>query len=186
MPQLKVQAPPTQRMFIALPVPEIALGKIKGSFSHFANAIEKEVPTNKWHVTVAWLGEVYNPAQYMSRLVKPMPQSFVPTVRVTHVGRGHQRQQLWAYAEASTSLLNIRGQIIDRLKKMRFQLPEDKGQQPFVPHITVAKLYDQLGRIGLADYPLMLSFVAERLLVVRSDITAKGVQYITEGEIILT
>lgn len=186
MLEIKIQAPPTQRMFIALPVPEAALEKIRDTFGHFANAIESEVPTTKWHVTIAWLGEVYNPAQYMSKLLKPMPQSFVPTVRVTHVGRGHQRQQLWAYTETSTSLLNIRTQIIDRLKKMRFQLPDDSLEENFVPHITVAKLYEQLGRIGLADYPLLLSFVIDRLLVVRSDVTVEVSKYTIEGEISLT
>lgn len=176
-------APATYRVFVSLPVPHQIGERVRESFAHFAHVIREPVPIPRWHVTLAWLGEVYNPKQYYSRLTKPLGHSFVPTVRILHVGRGRNREQLWAYVEPANNLLAIRDELTRRLKTMRFQFPDEMRQQPFIPHITVAKLYDHAGRLGLADYPTPCSFAVKEAHVWRSDLTPQGAVHSLEATI---
>jgi len=168
------------RMFIGLPIPQQVVRAVSASFEQYPQFIEQAVPAEKWHLTLLFLGEVDNPRQYYSRLRQPMPQTFLPTVRLTHVGRGRQRDQLWAYAESSQVLLNIRRQVIKRMKKMRFPFASDPRYGEYLPHITVAKLLTNARGIGLADFPLLTSFAAQEIAVYRSVLTEHGSTYSIE------
>lgn len=143
------------------------------------------MPENQLHLTLLFLGEVANPQQYMSRLMKVMPQTFVPTVTLTHVGRGLERNRLWAYAHPSTILLNVREQLIARLRTMRFPFPKNIHRN-FVPHITLAKLYPMAGGIGLADTACPLTYTVETVDLWRSIPRHGQAQYYGEGNISLT
>jgi 2'-5' RNA ligase len=173
-------------MFIAIPVPSQIVPAISLAFEEYPQHIEKILPTEKWHLTLLWLGDVENPKQYYSRLTKPMPQSFVPTVRYTHVGRGAQRQQLWAYAEPSPSLLSMREALVARLRTMRFPFPEKPQYEKFIPHTRVANLYSMSGGVGLADFPLTTTFVPKEIHIIRSELTPTGSEYFIENRIPLT
>lgn len=178
-----VETPVRARLFLGLPVPEHVVRQTQAAFPSYAHVIEREVPAEKWHVTLIWLDEVENPAQYHSRLRKPLPQSFMPTVQLTHLGRGRQRTQLWAYAEASAVLLNIRTQLMDRLRVMRFPVPTEEKHRPFVPHITCAHLFESIGGVGLADTPLVTSFSVKEVLLYRSTLAPHGSHYTVETHI---
>lgn len=176
----------THRMFIALPVPQNIATAVSKAFDQYPQYLERRVPEQKWHVTLLWLGDVENPEQYMSRLRKDMIQSFLPTVRVTHVGRGKQRKQLWAYIDPAVAITTIRNEVIARLKSMRFPIPDQERKRPFIPHIHIADLYDVAGGIGLADYPVPVSFAAREANIVYSTLTPQGSVYETVGTIRLS
>lgn len=159
---------PSARIFIATPVPTQVVQAVQAALPEYQPYTERVVEASRWHLTLLWLGEVENPKQYYSRLRKAIPQQFVPTVRLTHLGRGKRRSQLWAYAEASVNLQNIRTQIIDRLRRMRFPLPDAVLHRPFIPHIHVGDLYPIVLGIGLADYPLQTSFTIREAHAYRS------------------
>ena len=144
-------APPQARLFLGLSIPATTHQLFHQALGAFPQYIEKVLPESRWHMTLAYLGDVENPQQYLSRLLKPLPQAYVPTVTVTYVGRGLHRMQLWGYINPSTSLLNVRTQVIDRLKTMRFPLPKTKDE--YLPHIHLANLYPMARGIGIADYP---------------------------------
>ncbi len=159
----------TERLFIGLPIPERVGELLSSTFALYPQYIETQVPRANWHLTLAKLGDVENPKQYYSRLLKPLPQSFVPTVQLTHVGRGRPtRQLLWAFAEPTSVLLGLREQIVKRLKKMRFQFPPGELKQEYIPHITLAHLFPQVGHVGIADAPTVTSFSVEAINVYRS------------------
>lgn len=176
----------SSRIFIALSLPENSAPAIAGAIKQYPQYVQKATPPEKQHLTLLWLGDVVNPKQYLSRLTKSLTQEFVPTVRLTHAGRGVVRDQLWAYAEASPLLLSIREQLIRRLKAMRFKFPLGSIEREFVPHVKIASLFLMSGGVGLPDFPLSLSFTAKEALVMRSELNPQGSQYFIEGRIKLS
>lgn len=168
-----------ERLFLSLPVPEQAITPIQRSLAQYPQYIERPVKPANWHLTLLFLGAVKNPTQYYGRLKLPLPQQFVPTVRITHVGRGLHKHQLWAYAEPSAVLVNLRDELMARLKKMRFRFGADAAveENDFVPHITIAKLFPVAGGVGLADFPVTVSWSAAEAQVVRSTPRPEGSQY---------
>jgi 2'-5' RNA ligase len=112
-----------------------------------------------------------------------LPQTFVPTVQLTHVGRGLQRSQLWAYADNSALLNNIRSQLLPRLAALRFPIPEKTKNDNFVPHIHVANLFNMAGGIGLADYPIPASFMIREIQIIRSEKSSGGTVHHVAGTI---
>jgi 2'-5' RNA ligase len=165
------------RIFLALPVPTHVAETINPAARNFDYATERMLPAEKWHLTLAWLGETHNPKQYISRLRKPMLQPFTPAIRLTYLGRGRKRDQLWAYADKSSVLLVIREELIKRLKKMRFPMPEETIKEEYVPHIHVGNFYQTVRGIGMADIPLTTSFSVKEAVLLASVPTLKGTNY---------
>lgn len=159
-------------LFLAFPVPASVTELLSPIYGHYTSVIESRTPWEKLHVTLLWLGEAEVPAYQIKKLLKPLPQSFMPAVRLTHVGRGRKRQQLWAYGEALGPIINIREQLIARLKDIKWQLPKQEPRNPYTPHITVAKLYDQLSHIGIADTTLITSFAVNEVVLYKSSVSA--------------
>lgn len=183
---IKTPVVANERVFVAVDVPETAVRIIRRSLGEYPQYIKQVTPDNKWHVTLAWLGEVENPKQYLSRLTRNMRQGFVPTIRVNHVGRGLQRSQLWAYVDPATVLTGIRDQIFDRLGTMRFPDLGKIRQRQYVPHIHVADLFGMAGGIGLADEPAMVNFAVKEAKIYRSCLTPGGSVYEVLGTILLS
>lgn len=181
VPPVPWSAPPRARLFLGVTIPPAAGKILRATLSQFPQYIESIVPESNWHLTLAFLGDVEHPQQYLKRLLKPLPQTYVPTVSLMHVGRGLQRLQLWAYANPSTSLLNLRGQLQDRLRTMRFPLP--KTIDDFVPHIRLANLYPMARGIGIADYPCVARFAITQIELYESTATANGPTYTIRGTI---
>lgn len=176
----------SERMFLGLPIPERVAQLLAETFEQYPQYIEQQVAAQKWHIVLAWLGAVENPGQYYSRLSKPMPQSFVPTVQLTHVGRGKpQRQELWAFAEPTPVLIGIRNQVLARLKKMRFQFPTGEPRKDYTPHVTLAHLFPQVGHVGIADTPVVTSFSVSEVHLYSSQSRGEETTYSIEQTISL-
>lgn len=166
------------RMFIGLPVPERARAPIlEAAQTYFPQYLEKFIASSDWHVTLAFLGDIVNPTQYLGRLSRPLPQAFVPTVSVTHIGRGLQRNQLWAYIQPSQSLTQLRAELLERLGEIRFPTPHRLRQERFVPHIRIAKFYHMARPLGMSDAAVMTTFAVHALSVYRSELHPEGAQH---------
>jgi 2'-5' RNA ligase len=159
-------------LWLAFAVPDVVIELLAPIYEHYSYVIEAPTPRENLHLTLLWLGSADVPSYQIKKLLKPLPQSFVPTVRLTHVGRGRKREQLWAYGEALGPIINIREQLIARLKESKWQLPKQEPRNPFTPHMTVAKLYDQLSHIGIADVTLVTSFAVKEVLLYKSSVSA--------------
>lgn len=184
MGSLSVATTVTTRLFLGVPIPDTARGALASGLAQYPQYIERTVPPERWHVTLVFLGEVEHPRQYYSRLFKALPQTFVPTIALTHVGRGLAREQLWAFVHASPGFLGLRQQLVARLKKMRLPLPPALDRE-FTPHVHLANLFPMARGIGLADHPLSLSFIFPAVHLYRSTVTHEGPAYTIEGTIAL-
>jgi 2'-5' RNA ligase len=170
-------------LFIGLPVPNRLVGPIELSFSKYPQYIEQVIPPETWHLTLLYLGEVKNSRQYYGRLRVPLPQPFVPTVRITHVGRGLNKHQLWAYAEPSPVLTNLRHEILQRIKGMRLQHAAEIKIDDFVPHIAIAKLFPVAGGVGMADFPINVSFPVDQVTLYQNHSDEEARRYTRLEEI---
>lgn len=177
-------APANARLFLGLSVPVATHHLFHNALAAFPQYIEKTQPETAWHATLAYLGDVENPQQYLSRLLKPLPQAYVPTVAVTHIGRGLHRMQMWGYINPSTILLNVQRQLVDRLKTMRFPLP--KTSDDYIPHIHLANLYPMARGIGIADSPCAARFAFRQIHLYESIDMTTDVAYKIRASIPLT
>lgn len=176
----------TPRLFIGLPIPVKARESIENSMRNFKDYIEQPVPAENWHITLMFLGSVENPKQYFSRLEKPLLQSFVPTVSVTHIGRGIKRDQLWAYITPTPALLSLKEAIATRTKALRMQYEGGAEHDEFVPHIRIANLYDVTKGIGIPDGAAKASYTVHMAHVYQSHQTDTGTTYSIEASIPLS
>jgi 2'-5' RNA ligase len=169
----------SERMFIALPVPEGAVSKLEKAVGEFGMYLESNVPIERWHMTMFFMGEVQNPKQFYKRLPDVIPLPFLPTLHITYVGRGEKRDQLWAIAEKSQSLKDLRMEIIRKLRKLRFPMTDAqrKNKDPFVPHVRLAKFNDVAMRMGLADSAINSSFAIKSANVYISRLGPDGPKY---------
>lgn len=178
----------TTRVFIALSVPEQVKVTVSDKLRAIGSAIDQVIPPENWHLTIAWLGETTTIEQHVQRLSVNLPQTFLPTVRLTHLGRGRVKNQLWAYAENSMVLQNIHNEIVARVVALGLPLPDATRERPFIPHIRVADLVvPSIREVGVPDYPLTTSFSFFSLSVYlsRHNLTG-GSQYKTIAQIPLT
>lgn len=172
------------RLFLATAVPPNVRTTLLTATNQYSNFVERIIPPENWHVTLVWLGdEVLNHSQYLSRLSKPLSQAYAPAVTLTHVGRGLQRGQLWAYAHVTPMLTQLRASLLHRLQSMRFPVPP---QQEYIPHIHVANLFDMSKGFGLADHATPLTFPIREIYLYKSTLSPQGSQYQVESTISLT
>lgn len=173
------------RLFIGLLVPEHVRPVLEAGLKQYPQYIERIIPPENWHLTLVFLGTVDHYAIQLKRLTKPLWQSFVPTVSITHLGRGKVRQHIWAYVNPSMVLQSLRDDIVRRTRTMGL-LPEQEKHRLFIPHIHVANLYEMAGGIGLPDYPASTTFAVREASIFKSDPTPEGRRYSIVGTIPLS
>src|SRR5688572_26178190 len=127
-------------LFLAFTVPPAIADALEPLYQHYGTVMEKRQPREKLHLTLAWLGEIAADENSLKKIRVPLPQSFVPTVRLTHVGRGRARDQLWAFAEAAGPIMAIREQMLARLKNLNWDMPKQGLHKAFTPHIKIGTL----------------------------------------------
>lgn len=168
------------RLFIAIAIPPRAREILKTSLVQFQDAMKRPISENNWHMTLLFLGQCPNIKGYLARLTKPIPQPFVPTVTITHIGRGAVKRQLWAYASVTPNFEQVRTELVNRLKTMRFQAPGLKEKRLFVPHIRLADL--EGGKI-LADKAAAVNFAVREVVIYRSHPSKHEVTYEAIGTV---
>jgi 2'-5' RNA ligase len=172
--------PSSARLFIGLPIPASTQRALEAACHPLTSAIARTVPTEKLHLTLAFLGTVTDYERFVPALTAPLDLTFVPTIALTHCGRGQKRSQLWAYAHASTSLKTLREMIVQRLQEHKLAF----DPKPFTPHITLATIKEEAASIS--DRPLTITFAPRQIHLYRSDIGSEGSRYAVLGSISLT
>ncbi len=156
-------------LFLAFPVPDSVADALPAVWAHYGSVIETPTPRPKLHLTLLWLGSADEvTADHRQKLAEPLPQSFVPTLRLTHIGRGRKQENLWAYAEAAGPIVTMRDHFIQRLSALGWTVPTQELGRDFTPHITVATLHDQVSHVGVADYPFITSYTVSEVLLYKS------------------
>ena len=172
----------TARLFLGLPVPEPVRAKLsEAARAHFSSYFNEFRPEGNWHLTLFFFGEVRNHAQYLGRLKQDLPQTFVPTISITHLGRGGDRGQLWAYVTPTPALLSLREELNERLRKIRFPRPIDSKK--FIPHITLANFYPTVSGLGVADTRLQASYAVNEAYLYQSILNQGKARYDTVATI---
>lgn len=172
------------RLFLGFSVPEHIRAKLQEvARSHFGSYFGQFIPEQTWHITLFFFGEVRNHAQYIPRLKQPLPQAFVPTISLTHLGRGERRDQLWAYVMPTPPLLALRAAVDERLRKIHF--PRPIGIRKFTPHIHVANFYPTVSGLGVADAPAPAVFATQEVYLYKSTFTSQKSHYDIETTISL-
>lgn len=157
------------RLFFGLAIPDSTREKISVALSSFDKNSITLRPEAGWHLTLLFLGECPDVKGYLSRMTKPIPQAYVPTVVVTHLGKGLVGHHLWAYAQTPPSLEAVREELFMRLKKMRFAAPGLKEKKPFVPHIHVADLAANHKTEMLPDKPIKSTFAVKEICLFQAN-----------------
>lgn len=170
-----------ETLFLGLAVPDSVAEALPHVWDYYGSLVATTTPRTNLHLTLFRLGDANDiTKEQIKTLSQPLPQSFVPTMRLTHIGRGRQRQQLWAYGEAAGPLMALREQLIERLGSTGWSLPKQSAREAFTPHITVATLYEQVSHIGVADYPFITSYTTNEVLLYKSTPAQQGEARSTE------
>lgn len=178
-----VVTPTRARVFLGLDIPDFVKQSLYEGMKAYDRYIERTIPDERWHITLLFLGETANPKQYYSRLSKPLPQAYVPMVHVAYLGRGFHRGQLWAYINPTPLLMNIRNDLVVRLKKLRFPIPHKSLLGEYAPHIAIAKLYSMSRGVGMPDEPISMTFAARDAYLYQSHFGKGTVRYTKEVRI---
>lgn len=171
----EIKVPVADEWFLGAAVPERVVQLLEQAMTVYPHYIEHRIPPQDWYLSFAHLGEVPTMGRYFTRFRRPLPQAFTPTAQLTHVGRGRPtRQELWAFVEPTPVLLGLRDQLIARLKKLRLKFLVDELREEFVPHITIGRLFAQVGHLGIADVAAVSSFSIQTIHLYRRKTTVVG------------
>lgn len=172
------------RLFLALPVPAQARARLlEAAARNFSTTIEALTQEQNLHVTLFFFGEVKNHAQYLGWLKQGLPQAFVPTVTITHIGRGAAREQLWAYVTPTAGLMALRESLNEKLRKIHFPRPIQAHK--FTPHIRLATLLPVARGMGIADVAAPMTFAVPEAHLYKSELSHVGPTYHIECSIAL-
>lgn len=162
------------RIFIGAPIPRTVAQNIKNNLQSYTEFTKKMIPEDNWHITFLFIGGVTNEHELTETVEKTMPQSFLPTISLTHIGRGLQKQQLWAYAKPTPLLTNIRKELTASVNTLTNISPRHND---FIPHIKLANLRPSPYNKLLADKPLSAVWQIKELYIYRSELSAVGAHY---------
>lgn len=149
-------------MFLALPIPSHVQTVLHAALAAYSDFLAHRQPLEQWHMTLFDLGEKTDFTPYQAALLQPLPQTFIPTVTITHLGKGKKADQLWAFVLPSNGLIAQREQLLQRLRTIGFPLPKD-SRDPFTPHITLGSFKPEFTRRSVADHPISATFVPSAL-----------------------
>jgi 2'-5' RNA ligase len=165
------------RIFIGFEVPANIRDQVREKLRGYSRFTKKLVPEENWHVTVLFVGEVAGYKQRLSPLGEGMPQAYLPILSLTHIGRGLQEHQLWAFAKNTELLNGLQRQLMERLDSLKITLNEKGNNSRYVPHIKLAELRDGPANNLLADVSISAVWRVEKLNIYRSDLSPGGVSY---------
>ncbi|WP_203695676.1 RNA 2',3'-cyclic phosphodiesterase [Catellatospora coxensis] len=139
------------RLFVAVFPPPGAVGHLAAVVDSLAvsRARARVTPTERWHLTLAFLGEVPDESVGPATLALSAVDGPVGELRIRGGGRfGHGRSTvLWAGVEGDVDSLTRVGRAVRRELRARRLHPDDKR---FAPHLTIARPGDRIGHSELA------------------------------------
>src|SRR3989344_2301798 len=168
------------RLFFGIEIPLPAKQAIETCLRTFPQPLHRRIPAEQWHITIFFLGECPDIRGYASRMRAPIPQAYLPTVQITHLGLGLRPNQVWAYVSPSPLLDAIRAGILARLKKMRFPSTRLRQSQSFVPHIHVADVPPGKNPSLAPDSLVQTVFPLKEVVLFESKKTETGLAYTPE------
>ncbi len=157
---------------------------IREAAQHYDKQMLREVPEDRWHVTMAFLGGITDKEKYLPALTASLAQAFVPAISITHLGEGKKKGQLWAYVNITNQLQLLHDEVLARVESAGVRLPEEVTTRPFVPHVRIGDV--KPGKFGVLDAPAIATFRFAELQVLQSHQMDGEIHYSTEGAISLT
>jgi 2'-5' RNA ligase len=169
------------RLFVAVPIPAEVRTRLRSVLDHYQDHLQSAIPEERWHLTFLFLGTVPNVSEVLADLTPDLPQLFVPTVMLTHLGVGKAPFQLWAYAQPSTALANVRLALCRRANRGDPARALTELKRSFVPHVRLASLKRSQEQTMLAASPLTVTFAVRQLHIYRSELDGGAPRYETVG-----
>lgn len=154
------------RLFAALVIPHAAADTLSATLKRFADSIGDHMPRSTWHLTLAFLGDVATPDAFIASLPPALSLPFFPAVSITHIGEGKHLGQLWAYAQPTQVLQDLRDETHKAL-----HMPTEKTAKEFTPHITLARIHKPKNRYGIRDVACPVTFPAKEVTIFKSNST---------------
>jgi 2'-5' RNA ligase len=179
----KTKTKTTTNLFIAIPIPKSARTQMKKSLKSYSKFVADTLPEKNWHLTFLSLGEVKHYQRYLRRMAEDLPRMFLPTISFTHVGRGHDRDQLWAYAQRANVLDELHSTIRERLVKIRVPASKTliKKKIEFIPHVKLANMLDITRGMGLADRRINVTFMIKQIVIYKSESDSDNTEFSAVG-----
>lgn len=174
------------RLFIGFSVPEKVKDSIHTALSQYGKYLEFKMPEDNWHVVLLVLGEIPYYHGYLSRIVKLLPQAFLPTLTVTHIGRGYTRDELWAVGHSSPVIVAMKNELERRMRKMRFPMPETLADFEYAPHINLGNFFPVVRGMGVPDEAVNVTFPIKEAYLYEIVEDPDGVRYEVVGTIPLS
>jgi 2'-5' RNA ligase len=165
-----VATPTRERFFVGLAIPERVCVAISEGLIPFQSSIQRLLPEERWHITLLFLGEIDSQIVAWDKIIQPATQLYLPTITVTHIGKGLAKNQLWAWVLLNQGLQNMQHMIAQRFANEQQPTPQSTSDTAFVPHIHLANIHGVL----LPDRALSVTFVPREINVYRSDINSAG------------
>ena len=171
------------RLFIAAEIPEEINGLLSEKLRQYAPYIRRAMKMENWHLTFLFVGMINNFPNYAGALTQDLPQAFLPTITLTHVGRGYQAGQLWAFAKPTALLHAIKQALWERVAGQLPELSLLNEHDDFVPHIKLAELRDRSVSKFVADCPLLATWPIKQLFLYSSTVYLGEQKYEVFGTI---
>lgn len=167
----------TQRLFVAIPVPE----HISGKLEDWTRAHKEKLPFRKWshprdyHITLQFLGDTpaakHEALQAVLREAKATPLSLALNGAGTF-GPPKAPRVLWAAVSGDLErLASLHLEVIKATRSIGFE-PEDR---PYAPHITLARGFAGSGEMppeATVSAPATFEWEADRFVLMRTHMNA--------------
>lgn len=150
-------------VFLALPVAQHVKSSLHHTAQAFGGSVARWQEQERLHLTLAFLGEIKSLEEKVPELAKPMPQTSVATIKISHVGIAPNKRQLWAFVEQTKQLSDLRQQVVSRLEGLALE----HDNKEFLPHINLGDLKPEADRLQ-ADKMLSVSYVVNEIFVYQS------------------
>ncbi len=166
------------RLFIGIKISKELQKKLK-SYLPKVNENIKLIPTQNYHITLDFIGEVDDLKTEKISKILDICQAKSFTLNLNHSGSFNYKKQgkiLWLGVEANALLLELKTSITAALAKENVRPPK----KSYHPHITIAKVRNKRlfnNSLWSKNINVLESFLVKEFSLFYSTITDKGVIY---------
>jgi 2'-5' RNA ligase len=181
--KVSTQSAGMPRLFVAAEVPDEIKILLNEKLRQYTTYIKRLVNQNNWPMTFLYIGRVNDFESHQEVLGRDLSQAFLPTITLTHLGRGCQPDQLWVYAKPTALLQTIKQQLLQRVEGQIPNVSQTNQPEMFVPHIKLADLRDRSISKFVADSPLLVTWPVKKLFLFNSTVYLGETKYDIKGTI---